>query len=737
LRPLRVHLLFLVLGAMLPGLVLTGVLVWRAFASNRALAERRLLDSARVDAAALDREFWGAIHVLEALATSPTLDSGDLAAFHAEGRRIQSTQPGWYSIVLASLDAEQLVSTRVPWGSPLPRIIEPDSFQRLLDTSAPAVGDIGRPPADGAEFVFPIRVPVFRNGALKYSLSAIVDVDALTRVVPPQLPEEWTRSILDPQGTIAVRTRGAENFVGERAPEGFLQRLDRSPGTISRETTLEGAAVYAATSRNSFGWTSVIAVPHAILDAALWSSMAAIFAGGALLLISGLVAVLFVSRRLAGDLGAATAAAEAVAQGRPIKGGRGHVAETHRLQQSLSSAASLLETRARERDAEIQRADAARAEAEQASQTKDQFLAVLGHELRNPLAPALTALELMKARDPQTFAKERQILERQVAHMVRLVNDLLDMSRLARGKVQLERRCFELRDAVDRAVDMARPLIEQRGHTFDVGVPDRGLTIDGDSARIVQVISNLLTNAAKYTPPNGHIALTASASAGQVVLVCEDTGPGIPADLVARLFDPFAQGPRTIERSEGGLGLGLTLARAFAEMHGGTISYERQEGGSRFILRLPLAVEPRHVIPADPSPPVRLARQRILLVDDNVDANEMLRLALEAAGHEVVTATNGPDALAVASKAPPAIGVLDIGLPGMDGYELAGRMRALCPDARLIALTGYGQAADRHAAMAAGFHAHCAKPMTIAALLAVIDREVAGQGGSERGDGGS
>ena len=719
---------------MLPGMVLTGVLVWRAFASNRALAERRLVDSARVDAAALDREFAGAINVLQALATSPTLDSDDLAAFHVEGQRIQSTQPGWYTVVLGSLDGQQLVSTRLSWGAPLLPVVEPESFHRLLETRAPTVGIVRSPPGGGPEFVFPIRVPVFRDGALKYSLSAIVNVDSLTRVVPRQLPEEWTRSILDSDGTIAVRTRGAEKFVGARASEAFLQRLHRSPEMVSRETTLEGVAVYAATSRNTYGWTSVIVVPSGILDAPLGASMTAILIGGGLLMISGLLAVLFVSRRLAADLAAATTAAEAVAQGLPIAQTGGHVAETRRLQRSLASAASLLEKRARERDAEIQRADAARDEAEQASRTKDQFLAVLGHELRNPLAPALTALELMKARDPQAFTKERQILERQVAHMVRLVNDLLDVSRLARGKVQLERRRFEIRDAVDRAVDMANPLIVQRGHTLDVSVPAGGLTVDADVARIVQVLSNLLTNAAKYTPPGGRIALTARASAGQVVLACEDNGPGIPGDLVATLFAPFAQGPRTIERSEGGLGLGLTLARAFTAIHGGTIAYERRnEGGSCFIVTLPLAAQAEHATPAEPAAPVRRgAPQRILLVDDNLDANEMLQSALEAAGHDVVTAANGPDALAAAAKATPTVGILDIGLPGMDGYELARRLREICPDAWLIALTGYGQASDHDAALAAGFDAHCAKPVAITTLLGLIAGRTAVQASQSR-----
>src|SRR5829696_7979537 len=245
---------------MLPGMVLTGVLVWRAFANDRALAERRLLDSASVDAAALDREFASVMHMLQALATSPALDRGDLEAFHAEGVRLQSTQQGWYTIVLGSLDGQQLASTRVPWGTPLAKVVEPDSFRRLLEARAPVVGRVVRPPAGGAQFVFPIRVPVLRARELKYTLSAVVNVDSLSRVVPRQLPQEWTRSILDGDGTIAVRTRGAETFVGSQVSESFRARIRRSPETISRESTREGIPVYAAASRNTYGWTSIIVV---------------------------------------------------------------------------------------------------------------------------------------------------------------------------------------------------------------------------------------------------------------------------------------------------------------------------------------------------------------------------------------------------------------------------------------------------------------------------------------------
>src|SRR5262245_35056526 len=252
---------------MLPGALLTGILVWRAFANNRAVTERRLLESARVDASAIDREFTGTISILEALATSPALDRDDLAAFHQEGVRVQATQSGWYTIVLLSPEGQQLVSTRLPWGTPLLPAHEPASLRELVTTLKPAVGHIRLPQRGGSEHLFAIRVPVMREGRLKYALSAVVDVNTLEQVVPPQLPgsEEWTRSILDPEGTIAVRTRGAENFVGTRATEAFRVRLNEAFESISSLKTREGLPVYAAHSRGTFGWTAVVVVPREAL----------------------------------------------------------------------------------------------------------------------------------------------------------------------------------------------------------------------------------------------------------------------------------------------------------------------------------------------------------------------------------------------------------------------------------------------------------------------------------------
>ena len=377
-----------------------------------------------------------------------------------------------------------------------------------------------------------------------------------------------------------------------------------------------------------------------------------------------------------------------------------------------------------ERDREVERAAAARDEADHANRAKDQFLAILGHELRNPLAPAFNAVELMRMRGPDTFRREREILERQIGHMVQLVNDLMDVSRLARGKVTLRPTQFELRTAVDRAVEATRILVEQHEHRLTIDVPHAGLPLNADEDRIVQVLRNLVTNAAKYTPPGGHICISARAEGAQISVACEDNGPGVAPDFVPQLFDSFAQGPRTIDRRLGGLGLGLTLARNLTELHGGTIAYQDRgpERGSRFVVRLPIAVSVAAPATTElPRAAVAEHALRLLVVDDNVDAVEVLREGLETAGHTVTIALDGPSAIAAAAEVNPEVGVLDIGLPGMDGYELARRLRRSYPSMRLIALTGYGQRSDIEAAMRAGFDVHCTKPVRLAALLEQIE----------------
>ncbi len=368
--------------------------------------------------------------------------------------------------------------------------------------------------------------------------------------------------------------------------------------------------------------------------------------------------------------------------------------------------------------------------AEAANRAKDEFLAMLGHELRNPLSPILTALQLMRLRGRDGSERERTVIERQVTHLTRLVDDLLDVSRIARGKVELKEEIVEIADVVASAVEMTGPLLEERMHTLDLEVPRRGLAVKGDPTRLGQVVSNLLTNAAKYTPPGGRIHASAAAEGGEVVLRIRDTGIGISAEVLPQIFELFVQERQPIDRSQGGLGLGLTIVRNLIERHGGTVA-ARSDGpgqGSEFIVRLPKAASAG--LPRDSeAPAARAATTRgaadlpkILVVDDNEDAAEMLALALGSKGYTTRVAHDAPAGLRIAAEFRPGIAFLDIGLPVMDGYELAARLREIpgLAGIRLIALTGYGQESDRQRTFAAGFQHHLVKPVDLADIEALI-----------------
>ena len=370
----------------------------------------------------------------------------------------------------------------------------------------------------------------------------------------------------------------------------------------------------------------------------------------------------------------------------------------------------------------------ARTTAENANRAKDEFLAMLGHELRNPLSPILTALQLMKLRGEPGSERERTVIERQVNHLTRLVDDLLDVSRIARGRVELKTEIVEVAEVVAKAIEMASPLLEQRNHTLKVDVPRRGLRVDGDPTRLAQVISNLLTNAAKYTPPNGVVTVRAEQKADDVVLSVRDTGIGISAEVLPRIFDLFVQERQELDRSQGGLGIGLTIVRSLIERHGGSVS-ARSGGpgkGSEFIICLPLAGRAdagADALPAAAAAAPGAGGVRILVVDDNQDSAEMLADALIGKGHETRVAHDAPAALRLAAEFSPDVAFLDLGLPVMDGYELAAHLRELpgLANLRLIALTGYGQESDRRRSSDAGFHGHLVKPVDIDAIEAAVN----------------
>jgi len=359
---------------------------------------------------------------------------------------------------------------------------------------------------------------------------------------------------------------------------------------------------------------------------------------------------------------------------------------------------------------------------------KDEFLAMLAHELRNPLAAITTAVQLSTMSGVQDQINwSMEVINRQVKHLTRLIDDLLDVSRITRGKVQLRKETIDAYPVINGALDAIRPLIEQRNHELIVSL-QAGLRLDADPTRLEQILVNLLANAAKYTESGGTIWFTAGHEGNDIVIKVRDTGIGIPPEKLPKMFELFAQGDRSLARSEGGLGIGLTLVRSLAEMHGGSVT-ATSEGpgkGSEFIVRLPAVAARAEEMPRLPAktPQAIAHRARILVVDDNVDMVRGLVRLLELLGHDVQTAYDGPTAVEAARVHRPEFVLLDLGLPGMDGYQVATRLRQEqgSQDAVIIAVTGYGQEDDRCRSREAGFDHHLVKPIDHNVLVTLISQ---------------
>lgn len=410
-------------------------------------------------------------------------------------------------------------------------------------------------------------------------------------------------------------------------------------------------------------------------------------------------------------------------------------------QEALQKAHDELEARVKARTEELAQANEAlrveiaeRRRAEEllaeANQRKDEFLAMLAHEMRNPLAAVVSAVQILHlqgAEDPMLrYAQEAA--ERQAQNIVRMLDDLLDVARITRGKIELRKESVDLAAIVDYAIQAISPFIQERGHELSISLPAEPVRLEADPTRLEQILCNLLNNAAKYTPRGRHIWLTAQREGDEAVLRVRDDGVGIPHELLSHVFDLFMQADRSLDRSQGGLGIGLTLVRSLVEMHGGSVE-AHSDGlgkGSELVVRLPaLAAAPEGQLAKAPSgggeAEVPCSR-RVLLVDDNKDAARLISLLMEMDGHEVRVVHDGPSALATVVEYQPEVILLDIGLPGMDGHEVARQLRQKegLPRPVLIALTGYGQEQDRQRAWEAGFDHHLVKPVDLGELKRMV-----------------
>src|SRR3979490_2101341 len=383
----------------------------------------------------------------------------------------------------------------------------------------------------------------------------------------------------------------------------------------------------------------------------------------------------------------------------------------------------------------LQREGAERARAEQAlkeaDRHKDEFLAMLAHELRNPLAPILNAVQLMRMKPIAAphLSGPRGVIEGQLSHLTRLVDDLLDVARITRGKINLSREPIELGALIARAVEIVQPLIQERGHQFTSEIPDGTLTVDADPLRLTQAFGNVLGNAAKYTERGGRISLSVCLRGAEAEIRVRDNGIGIPAEVLPRIFDLFTQLDRRSDHPHSGLGIGLALVRRLLQMHGGSIAAHSEGAGlgSEFVIRLPplpgatQSGDGRASTAPEDAPPVR---RRILVADDNADALQTLATVLELGGHEVFSAANGSLALESAERHLPEVALLDIGMPLLDGYEVARRIRAQAWGKRitLVAITGWGQESDRRRSQEAGFDSHLVKPLDLVKLTQLLSR---------------
>jgi signal transduction histidine kinase/ActR/RegA family two-component response regulator len=713
---LRSGLFLLVLATAIPlagfSLLLSGLLLKHQYENFIAVVK----DRNRAFMTAVEAEVNGHISSLQAVASSRALAAGDLHRFHEEAVGVLASQSGWLNLILLAPDGQHLVNALVPWGTPLRNNAQqPDSLRPVLETLKPSIGHV----VPGGDYQpvpgFPMRVPVLVDGKVAYVLTAIVKPESFNPLFAAQrLPAGWTSGLVDASGGMIARI--PPRPPGTRASPDYLRALDENEEGWYRGRTLDGVDTYTSFNKSkTLGWSLGFAIPaeqvHGSYRNGAW------IAGGGLLIVLGLALgiAFWLSRRLARPMAELSSAAASLGQdGAPIdtRSGVHEVVELERALNDASAAILARDSELRRQASELQAADA----------NKSQFLALLSHELRNPLAPLSNGLAVLKMRgDAQAVARTHAMMERQIGQLRRLIDDLLDVSRIDRGKFDLRKERVAIDAVVRNAIETAKPNIEAKHHALAVRYAREALYVDGDAVRLCQVVSNLLNNAAKFTPAHGRIEVATRAEAGRAVIAVADSGIGFTAEDRTRIFDMFVQLDASRTQTGGGLGLGLTLVRSLVEMHGGTIEAESAGPGqgATFTVGLPLAEAPAaaHEIAAPLL--ARPARGRVMVVDDNVDAADSLADILGMEGFEVRACYAGDEALSLARQFRPEVVFLDLNMPGMSGIELAAALRAEAggSPARLIALTGMGQKTDIDATRAAGFAAHLTKPAPAAEVI--------------------
>jgi signal transduction histidine kinase/ActR/RegA family two-component response regulator len=721
--PLRRRLFVLAAAAIVPLAVMAAVGLAALISEERMQATRTGLELARALATAVDAELRRSVSVLELLAGAPVLDRGNIAEFNPLVQRALATRPYWMAVNLAEPGGRQLMNTQYTSGDPLPPLVDRESFDRLVHDGMPSVGALAKGPL--GRLGFTVRVPVMREGQLRYVLSAVVKPDAIFDVVRRQrLPADWVVSVFDAKTQRVARSREHEAYLGQ-PPSASLAKLMQAKGDEGAGVTysMENERIYSAYTRlPASGWSVAIGIPPSFVESGIRQSLLAFGGGIVLSIVLGFVLALHFARTINRPIAELRAGAQSLGRGGEPQRPRTDIQEIHDVGEALLAASRELAAGAAERADLLHREQKARAIAEGASRAKDEFLAMLGHELRNPLGAIANAVRLLEhpRSDADTALNARAIIARQAEHLARMTDDLLDAGRALTGKIALHRRPVDLAAAASAALAALRSRTERHRVVQRL----ESAWVDADPIRLEQILSNLVVNATKYTPAGGTIRVSVRREGADAVLRVADDGAGMTPQLIEQAFELFVQGTSDLDRAHGGLGIGLTLVRRLAELHGGR-AHAASAGpgqGSEFTVRLPGIAAPQ---PA--SAPGRTGERGpsrdILIIEDNADARETLRRLLELGGHTVRTAPDGAAGLEVMLAAPPEVALVDIGLPKLDGYELARRFRQAGGQGRrslLVALSGYGLPEDAQRALEAGFDAHLVKPIDEQALEALL-----------------
>ena len=739
--PLSRRLLLLACAGIVPLAIMSGIGLHLLGQQQRVQAERVGLELVRAIGTAVDAELRSTISVLESLATTFTLDGNDLSAFRERARRVVDTQPQWAGVTLADPSGARLVDTRLGAGSQIPPISDRESFDRVIRTRAPVVGNLVKG-ADGV-LQFPVLVPVVRKGEIRYVLTAVVKPEEVRDVVGRHgVPGDWVISVFDANGLRVARSRAHEESLGGAASPTLRALVAKQERAGFGETlTLEGERIYTPYSRiEPSGWLVALGIPTALVEAAGYRSLA-IYGGSILLSIAlGSLAALWVARSITRPIDELRSAAQSLGRREALKSPDTSIPEIRDVAAALAAAAEERTSVEVDREALLRKEQEARATAEAADRAKDQFLAVLSHELRTPLNAVYGWARMLRAGQIQGEAdvtRALEVIERNANAQVQLVDDLLDVSRVISGKMRLDVRKVDLSIVVEAAADAVRPAAEAKGIRLQSVLDPRAGPITGDPDRLQQLVWNLLINAVKFTPKGGQIQVHLQRINSHVEIVVSDTGQGIAPDVLPVIFERFRQADSSSTRTHSGLGLGLALVKHLVELHGGTVVAQSAGAtrGATFVVGLPLTIAefPLGPLPrvhptapsAEPLPAgTPLDGLKILVVDDDPDALELTTAILESSGAGVRRCFAAPEALDALREWRPDVLVSDIEMPGEDGYSLIRKVRALDPAqggrTPAIALTAYGRTQDRILSLAAGYSMHVPKPVDPGELTTIV-----------------